>query len=160
MSTRTLFISRLARRTLVESPMTISAALSAILPASKSLGAISPTKLWMVRLGTWTPVAASNSVPASPLAHLRGEIGEPHPDASAVPASLHVQGLQDGGRGPAVAPPDDLLGFEPDLAEACDEDLGVGAAPPVAVASAVPGAAQRLNDLLLAPLYEAHELFP
>ena len=119
--------------------MTISA-LAATLPASRSLGAISPTKLWMVRLGTWTPVAVSNSRHVSPLAHLRGELGQPHPDASGVPAPLHVQGLQDGGSRLAVAPPDDLLGFESDLAQACDEALVVGVSSPVAAASAVVGA--------------------
>ena len=65
-STRTLFISLLAwARTLMESPMTISA-LATILPASSSLGAISPTKPCIVRLGTWTLVAVSNSRHASP----------------------------------------------------------------------------------------------
>ena len=131
--------------------------LATILLVSRSLGAISPTKLWMVRFGTWTPVAVSYSRHASPLAHLRGELGEPHPDASGVPAPLHVQGLQDGGSRLAVAPSDDLLGFELDLAQACDEELRVGAASLVPVVSAVPGAAHLLYECLLTPLDEGCE---
>ena len=92
------------------------------------------------------------------VAHLGSELGEPHPDASGVPAPLHVQDLQDGGRRLAVASPDGLLGFEPDLAQACDEALGVGASPPVGLASAVPGAAQLLHEPLLVVLDESHEL--
>ena len=92
------------------------------------------------------------------VAHLRGELGEPYPDAPGVPSTLHVQDLQDGGSRLAVAQPDGLLGFEPDLAQARDEALGVSASPSVGVAPAVPGAAQLLHEPLLVVLDESHEL--
>jgi len=93
------------------------------------------------------------------VAHLRGELCQPHPDASGVPAPLHVQGLQEGSRCFAVAPPDDRFSFEPDLAQACGETLGVGAPPPVGVAPGLLGAAQLLHECLLSPLDEVYEVF-
>jgi len=50
-------------------------------------------------------------------------------DASAVSTPLRVQGLQ-GVRHLAFVHPDDLLGFEPDIAQVCDEGPRVEAASP------------------------------
>ena len=111
----------------------------------------------MVRLGTWTPVVVSNSRHASPLLIFEAN------SASLILTPreylrLFTFRFQEGSRHLAVAQPDDLLGFEPDLAQACDEALGVGASPPMGGASAVLGAAQLLNECLLSPLDEVYEV--